>query len=423
MTGTAEILAIGDELLHGRIVDTNSGKIARALETLGLRVRGVTLVGDDLEECIEALRLLAARSDVVVVTGGLGPTADDRTREAFARALGVELVFHEPSWQQILAWFGRRDRAVSESNRVQAEFPRGAEPLENRWGTAPGFAVTLVKARCFTLPGVPSEMEAMLAHHVIPEVARRFATGAIAIHELHLIGASEAAIGQRIARYMHDSYRPRVGINAHFGTYTVRIAAEGPDPAAATADAERVAAELRPLLGDLVVWEGDEAPHERAFALCKQHGLTLALAESCTGGLLGGRLTELPGSSAVLKAGFVVYENAAKVRDLGVHPQLLERHGAVSVEVAAAMAQGAAARAGTTLGLAITGIAGPDGGSPEKPVGTVCYAIANAGAVRSWCTKVPDLGRRFVREHAVLEVLFELVRELQARPARAPKLA
>jgi nicotinamide-nucleotide amidase len=410
---TAEIVAIGDELLHGRIVDTNSPTISRALEEAGLRMHAVSVVGDDLDDACRTLEVACRRSDVVVVTGGLGPTADDRTREAVARVAGVPLELDPESWRQIDAFIRSRGRVPSESNRVQAEFPRGARPLENRWGTAPGFEIEIGRGRLFALPGVPSEMQAMLGHHVVPRVLAVSGGAAIAIHELHLIGATEAAIGERIARYLADGHRPRVGINAHYATYTVRVAAEAGSEAAARAEAERVAAELRSALGELVVYEGDEAVHERVLRLAERGGLTLALAESCTGGLLGARLTEVPGSSAVLKAGYVAYEDAAKTRDLGVPERVLAEHGAVSVEVAAAMAEGAMRRAGTTLGIAITGVAGPGGGSAEKPVGTVCFGLARAGsATESWRKRIGSLGRRFVREHAVLEALFALVRRL-----------
>ena len=417
-TPRACLLAIGDELLHGKVVDTNSAKIARALETLGVQVIGIAAVGDDVADGVAALRRAAASAEVVVMTGGLGPTGDDRTRLVAARAAGVELRFVPESWQQIEAWFGRLGREPSPSNRQQAECPVGAEPLENRCGTAPGFALRCGQALCFALPGVPAEMEAMLADHVLPRLRQELRLGSVVIHELHLAGSSEARIGEKIADLLAAGHRPQVGINAHAGSYTIRIVGEGADAAAIAAEVERVAAVVRDRLREWIVYEGPESPAALVARECIEGGITLAIAESCTGGLLCARLTEVPGISAVLLAGYVTYSNAAKQDVLGVPAALLAAHGAVSPEVAGAMAEGARRRAGAALGVGITGIAGPGGGSAEKPVGLVCFGLAFAGQVTTWSLRVADLGRSFIRERAIHEALFAIHRRIGGLPKK-----
>jgi nicotinamide-nucleotide amidase len=403
MVVRGEVLAIGDELLHGASLDTNSQWLAGELERAGVVVQRFGLTGDEPGELRALIAEACARADVVVATGGLGPTLDDRTRDVVAELLGGPLWFDAASWQQIQAWLTSRGRPVPASNRRQAMLPPGAVAIPNPAGTAPGFAVAIGRARFFALPGVPREMRAMMAASVLPAIAALPGLLPTAQRWLRVLGPSEAALGERIAPFMVPGRMPAVGITASGGLLTVRIVANAPTAAAAAAACEQTAAELRPLLGDWLFAEGEVELPALVLQRLRERRRTLACAESCTGGLLLARLTDVPGSSDVLLGGVVAYANAAKTALLGVPEDLLAAHGAVSEPVAAAMAQGVRARLGADLGVATTGIAGPSGGSEAKPVGTVCFGIADSVGVRAWTLRIPDLGRVFVRDRAVFE--------------------
>ena len=406
----AEVVAIGDELLHGGLLDTNSKQFAAELERAGCVVHRMTVVGDDPEQLERALADACRRADVVVATGGLGPTVDDRTRDAAARLLGEPLRFDDESWRQILSWFERHARQVPDSNRRQAELPASAVALPNSVGTAPGFRVRVGDAELFALPGPPREMQAMFAEQVLPALRLRGGLTPTAQHWLRVLGPSEALLGEVLRDFMRAGRNPAVGITASGGLLTVRVVATAPDDAAAARACAETAAELRPLLGDWLFAEGTEELPEMVLARLGAAGTTIAFAESCTGGLCAARLTDVAGSSAVLLGGVVAYSNAAKQALLGVDEALLVAHGAVSEAVAQAMAEGVRRRFGADRAVATTGIAGPGGGSAKKPVGTVCFAIADADGAVAWTVRIPDLGRRFVRDRAVVEVWRALLR-------------
>lgn len=404
MTLIGEILAIGDELIHGALLDTNSKYLAGELERLGVVVHRFSLTSDDPGHLSSTIADACARADVVVATGGLGPTLDDRTRDVVAEVLGGPLWFDAPSWQQIQDWLQHRRRPVPESNRRQAMFPPGAVPIPNPVGTAPSFHVQIGRARLFALPGVPREMKRILEDSVLPVIAAMPGLTPTAQAWLRILGPSEAALGERIEPFMVPGRNPAVGITATGGLLTIRIVATGATAAAAAAACEATAAELRPLLGTWVFAEGVFDLPDLVLQRLRARGATLALAESCTGGLCAARLTDVPGSSDVLKGSVVAYANAAKQELLDVPAAVLATHGAVSEPVAAAMAAGARARCHADVAVAVTGIAGPGGGSPEKPVGTVCFALADAAGTTAWTLRIPDLGRAFVRDRAVFEV-------------------
>jgi len=403
VTLVAEILAIGDELIHGALLDTNSKWIAGELERIGAVVQRFTVVSDDPVQLRKAIEQACARADVVVATGGLGPTLDDRTRDVVAAVLGGPLEFHEASWVQVQDWLTKRRRPVPESNRRQALFPRGAVPIRNPVGTAPGFRVRIGAAEFFAVPGVPREMQVLVAETVLPAVLAMPGLQPTVQAWLRVLGPSEALLGERIEPFMVAGRNPAVGITASGGLLTVRIVAVGETREAAAAACEATAKELRPLLGSWLFAEGEVDLPELVVQRLGQAGLTLALAESCTGGQIGSRLVDVAGASKVFLGGVVAYANASKTALLGVPEAVLAQHGAVSEVVAAAMAEGARARFGADLALATTGIAGPDGGTVEKPVGTVCFALAAASGTRAWTVRIADLGRPFVRDRAVFE--------------------
>ncbi|MBK8974803.1 MAG: competence/damage-inducible protein A [Planctomycetes bacterium] len=411
-----EILAIGDELIHGRCVDTNSAWLATRLAELGALVARFGVVGDAEADIAAALRDASARADLIVATGGLGPTEDDRTRHAAASAAGVQLAFDDASWRDVETFLASRGRHAGEENRRQALLPRGARALQNRWGTAPGFSLPIGSATLFALPGVPVEMRQMTDAWVAPWLRGSFGARLrpSAHQTLRVLGPSEAALGVRLRERMLPRPDVQVGITAHCGLLTVRIVARGVDRAAAEATAHAESEVVAELCGPELLYRGEQELAEVVVERLRARRLRLATAESCTGGLVAVMLTDVPGSSAVFEGGFVTYSNPRKSADLGVSAALLAEHGAVSEPVAAAMALGATVRTGADVGIGITGIAGPEGGGADKPVGTVCFGLRALGRVATWTRRIPPVSRGFVRERAAYEALGAVLRELSA---------
>lgn len=412
----AGILAIGDELLVGKHPDLNSPAIARALLGLGRDVRAIEVAGDDEASIAAALGRLCARFPVVIATGGLGPTLDDVTRHAAARSAGVELVHSEDAWRQVVQYYSQHvRREVPESNLRQALVPRGAEILANRRGTAPGFRLAIGESTLFVLPGPPHEMQGMLDEEVLPWIAEHHSgQGARVVREFHLLGVSESVLADRVGQWMHRDAQPLMGVTVDQGVLSVRLTALGGTVEEAAARVTERAEAFLGLFGARVFSELERDPARELGRRLIAGGMTLALAESCTGGLLASRVTEVAGISAVFRAGFVTYSSEAKVRDLAVPADLIERFGAVSGPVAEAMALGAAARTGARLALSVTGVAGPGGGTPEKPVGLVWFACALDGVVRSFERRFPSTGREQIRSRAVataLELLIDVAAE------------
>ncbi|QXE86131.1 competence/damage-inducible protein A [Geomonas nitrogeniifigens] len=371
------VLSIGDELLTGEVTDTNASHIADRLYGCGARVFRHLTVPDDDEAIVQALVELAGASDAVIVTGGLGPTPDDYTAQAAARAAGVELELSQEALDHLAEFEKRIERPLHPANRRQALVPGGCRLIPNPLGTACGFAVKIGRAELFFLPGVPYEMERMLAETVLPELQRRLPPPWRRI-TLKVFGIPEAAISERLEGAIPAGAPLQLAYCVKYPEIHVILRA-------ATADAaqlEEAAAEVRKRLSRYLFAENDETMDQVLARLFRESGLTLALAESCTGGMIAARITALAGSSAYFLEGNVTYSNAAKSRMLRVPPELIERHGAVSEEVARAMAEGAREAAGSDLALSVTGIAGPDGGTPEKPVGTVYIALADAETCR-----------------------------------------
>ena len=370
----AIIISIGNELTSGQSLDTNSAHLSRRLEQRGISVLAHETVADQQAAIVEALLQASRRAELVIVTGGLGPTADDLTRHALAAAMGSELVLHEPSLAAIEEMFRRRGREMQIANRVQAMAPAGAEVLANPVGTAPGLAATIGASRVFVMPGVPHEMMQMFDGQVVPRLGEPEA--AIVHRIVHTFGAGESDVGAAIADLMDRSANPTVGTTASGGIVSVRVAALGADVSQATAMAKQTVAEVRRRLGPVVFGEEEQTLATVVGATLRRRGQTLATAESCTGGLVSKLLTDEPGASDFYLGGVVSYANAGKQAMLDVPLELLVAHGAVSEPVAAAMAEGCRRRLGNDWAISITGIAGPGGGSELKPVGLVYIGLA-----------------------------------------------
>ncbi|MBL8745167.1 MAG: CinA family nicotinamide mononucleotide deamidase-related protein [Phycisphaerae bacterium] len=388
MHSAAAILSIGDELAFGQKLDTNSQWLADRLTSLGISVREHVTVADDLSRHVETLERLAACFPLVISTGGLGPTADDLTRTALSRLMREELVEDRDALEHIRAMMEQRGRAMTDLQRSQALRPRSAVVLNNPNGTAPGMwgSVSVTGGpheRCdvFCLPGPPGEMKPMFERLVIPRL-RPVAGRVVRTRALHCLGIGEGDLAKRLGALMSRERNPLVGTTASGGVVTIRIRYEGRSEPAEQAMGETIALARR--AGDPFVFgEEDETIESSVLGLLRARRERLVVAESCTGGGLGELFSRTPGSSEVLVGGWITYSNEMKSAQLGVPEELIRRHGAVSEEVATAMARGALRAAESAGGahhaLAVTGIAGPGGGSDAKPTGTVFIARASAG--------------------------------------------
>lgn len=409
----AALLAVGDELLDGRTIDTNSAMIAAALLDDGIPVVRKLVIGDPVTDIVDGLRILAERARLIIVTGGIGPTEDDRTRDAVARFAGRELVFDADAWTSVQSWFAHRGRPAPEANRRQAEFPEGAEILPNRAGTAPGFRVEVDgPVDVFVLPGVPSEARIMFDEQVRP---RLVGAGVPLVQDyIAFTGVSESHLGALFASYLREREDLRTGMTASDGLIRVCVRAVGEDRAASTHRVRTALDEFRELGAKWFVGEGKGNLEDFLVTGLIDRDITLALAESCTAGLTAARIGSVPGASAVFLEAVVTYTNQAKVARLDVAQSLLDTDGAVSESCARAMAEGLAARTGARLTGSITGIAGPDGGTEAKPVGLVHFATTLDGNTTHKKRLYGPLGRNLVRARAaseLLSMLFDAVRD------------
>lgn len=378
----AEIISVGSELTSGQNLDTNCQWLSQRLAEIGIPVGWHTTVADDLEDNVAAFRIASQRSRLIVITGGLGPTQDDLTREALAQVAGVELVFHQESYNLIEQMFTRRNRTMPERNRVQALFPAGAEPIANTRGTAPGIWLTLGSCVLVAMPGVPTEMFAMFENEVKPRLLKLGLAGGVLVQrKINCFGAGESAIEQKVADLTRRGHVPEVGITVSDATISFRILARAANSAEAQAQIQPVEQAIRERLGTFVFGVENEDLQDAVFALLAQKRQTLVTAESVTAGLVANRLGQVPGVSAWFKGAVVAYQNQVKIDTLAVSPRLIEEHGAVSSQVAEAMAIGCRTRLGADLAVSTVGIAGPGGGGAEKPVGLVYVALAWNGGV------------------------------------------
>jgi nicotinamide-nucleotide amidase len=375
---TAAVLSIGTELTRGELVNTNAAWLGEELTKLGFDVVEHATVDDRLERIVTLIRRFAETHKVVVATGGLGPTSDDLTTMAAAAAAGVELRRDESVVEGIREKFKAFGRVMPESNAKQGDFPRGAQVLPNAVGTAPGFALSLGEARFFFVPGVPREMKHIFHESIVPAIAE---LAEPRTHQVHIrtFGMTESGVAQALSGLEEKHEGLTLGYRAHFPEIEVKVHVRADSAPEAERRSESIADEVRALLGDAVFGgRADSFAEAVGRALCDK-GKTLAVAESCTGGRVGEMLTRVPGASSYLLLDAVVYANSAKEAVLGVGQEILRAHGAVSAETAAAMAEGALRVAGADIAVSITGIAGPDGGTEDKPVGTIWFGLARRG--------------------------------------------
>ncbi len=378
----AEVIVIGTELLLGEIVDTNSPFLAERLAKYGINLYYISTVGDNLQRCLETLKRALERSQLIIISGGLGPTDDDLTREVVSLATGRELVEDELVWRDLKHWFARRyggNFVIPIHNRRQALFPRDSRILGNPLGTAPGFWLDVDGKSIVALPGVPDELRSIFQREVEPVLKRKSSGQRLVTRNLNFIGIGESRLEDMLGDLFSQQSNPTLALYAAGGKVRIRLTARAASYREGLELVEPLEREISRRAGDYLYSKDDKTLGAVIGEQLVRQGLNVAAAESCTGGLISHILTNVPGSSAYFQRAYIVYSNQAKQDDLGVPAPLIKEFGAVSGEVAQAMAEGVRRKAGVDFGLAVTGIAGPGGGSPEKPVGLTYIAIASSG--------------------------------------------
>ncbi len=408
-----ELVTIGNELLLGYTVDTNGAEIARALSAVGVEIVRRTAVADRPEDIVVAVTGALARVGAVLTTGGLGPTRDDVSKKAIAGLYGLPLEFDESVWSDIVTRFARVQRVPAASNRSQAEVPRGATVLRNRWGTAPGLWLEGGPGLTIMLPGVPSEMRNLLESEVVPRLAAQASGEVVRSTVVRTTAIPESTLAERMGDIEREIAPLTMAYLPGLEGVDLRLTAWGMKPAEADRRLRSAADLARERAGEHVYGEGEADLAAILLEQARRAGVSLGAAESCTGGLVGARITAIPGSSESFAGGVVCYSNQLKMALLDVPAALIAEHGAVSEEVARAMAEGARTRLGVDMAISVTGIAGPTGGTEAKPVGTVWFGVAAEGGTE--VRRVIFLGSRAeIRERAAQTALYLLFRRLQA---------
>ena len=403
----AEIIAVGTELLLGETVNTNAQYIARELANLGIDTYYQSVVGDNAERLYEAYKIAFGRADLVITTGGLGPTKDDITKEVAAQFLNKRMVPHKESLEAIREFFAKRGLPVNDGNRKQGYFPEGSIVLPNSVGTAPACIIEDKNIKLILLPGPPRENIPLFETHIIPYL-QKYRDKVFVSKTLNVTGIGEGQMEEMIMDIIENQTNPTVAPYSKARAITIRIAAS----ASTREEAERLIApvenQIRDRLGIYVYGEGNISLEAVVAELLIEKGLTIATAESCTGGLLSARLVNYPGISSVFMEGIISYSNQSKVRLLGVKPETLERYGAVSEEVAKEMAEGVRRIAGTDIGVSITGVAGPDGGTETHPVGLAYIGICINGVIK--IKKINSSGSRSRIRSRLANTALDLIR-------------
>lgn len=422
----ASILSIGDELILGQTIDTNSAWMSQQLSAIGCDIVAHMTVPDDQPAIERAIREMAMRCDVLIVSGGIGPTQDDLTRQALAAVMGVELELNAGWMKKLESFFQARGRPMPPTNAIQAMIPKGAEMVDNPVGTAAGvwarvqgsgFRVqeerktdlnpeprTLNPCDVFVLPGVPKEMKAMFNATVLPYIRPRSNGAVILQHMLHTFGLGESTVAEVLGDLMKRGRNPSVGTTVSGGVVSLRVNARFPSLEEARTQIDQTLAECRQALGQMIYGMDAETLPQVVADLLLQSKKTVATAESCTGGLIAKFLTDISGSSAYFTHGWVTYSNDAKQSQLGVSDTTLLEFGAVSEQTVKQMAEGARQKSGADFAIAISGIAGPTGGTPEKPVGTVCIGLASADGTLTKTFNFPG-DREWIRDRAAKTAL------------------
>ncbi len=385
MTNTisAEVVTIGDEILFGQIIDTNTQWISTELTSIGIRTVRKTSVGDQADAILDCLREAHQRADLIIITGGLGPTKDDITKKTLCTYFGVGMVRNQTALDLVTNFFVKRGREMTDINRTQADLPANAEYIQNDWGTAPGmwFNYTTGNRRdvvYISLPGVPFEMKSLMTNRILPRLQGHFQTPIIKHKMILLVGIGESFLAERIEAW-EDALPPQIRLAylPSFGTVRLRLTATGTDEATLDRELTEQVAAVMPLIEQHVFGFDTDELGTVVGKLLRERGMMLGTAESCTGGYVATQITKTPGSSAYFQGGIISYANELKVNQLGVDPATLAEFGAVSEQTVRQMAEGCRQKLGVDVALATSGIAGPDGGTPDKPVGTIWIACAS----------------------------------------------
>ena len=373
----AEVITIGDEILFGQITDTNTQWIGTELTNIGIRAVRKSSVGDQVEAILQVLHEAHQRADVIIITGGLGPTKDDITKKTLCTYFGVGMVRNETALALVTGFFEKRGRAMTDLNRAQADLPANAVYIQNDWGTAPGMWFEHQERVYVSLPGVPFEMKHLMTNRILPKLTEHFQTPIIKHKMIRTVGIGESFLAERIEAW-EDALPSHIKLAylPNFGGVKLRLTATGNDNAVLDRELDEQVQNVLPLIRKNVFGFDSDELETVVGKLLKERNLTLSAAESCTGGYVSAQITKVPGSSAYFWGGVVSYSNDVKISQLGVKPETLEQFGAVSEETIRQMAEGVRRTLGTSVGIATSGIAGPDGGTPDKPVGTVWIACS-----------------------------------------------
>ncbi len=406
---SAEIIAVGTEILLGEITNTDAVTVAQALSELGINAYYQTVVGDNPERLEKCILIAKERADIIITTGGLGPTFDDLTKQVAARAFGKELVLHEASLEKIKSYFTKLGRKMTDNNSRQAYLPEGCTVLENDWGTAPGCAIENGGKILIMLPGPPRECIPMVKHRMVPYL-QKLSDAHLVSHGIHIYGMGESEVESRISSFAETMTNPTLAPYAKDGEVLLRVTGKAETEEEADAITRPVIEKVEEILGDVVYGVDVPSLHAAAFSVLRKKGLTLATAESCTGGLCAKLITDIPGSSEVFYGGVCAYTNEIKMKLLGIESGLLDTHGAVSEECARALSVAACEKFGTDAGIGVTGYADPSSGDEKNPGGTVYVAVTVNG--ETVCSKIyQPRGREIAKGRAAQEA-FNLLRKM-----------